>query len=106
MTVKSSALWAYTYRLDPPQPVSRLKGVRVLLARERCDAAAVQGTWEGRLLADDRVSHILILSDSADLTSDANRRLEIALQSIDAGFHVTVPMMVPIEPADDVPPKD
>lgn len=106
MTTKPPIIWAYTYRLEPPQPPARLKAVKVLLEREHAAAAARAGTWEGRLVADDRVSHILVLSDSPDLTSEPNRRLEIALQSIEARFSLTVPMVVPVERVDDIPPKD
>lgn len=105
MSARAPIIWAYTYRLDPPQPAARLKGVRLLLEREHAAAAERAGTWEGRLVADDRVSHILVLSDTPDLTSEANRRLEIALQLIDARFVLTVPMVVPVEHSADIPPK-
>jgi hypothetical protein len=106
MPPNAPIIWAYTYRLEPPQPAARLRGVKALLDREHAAAGAREGTWEGRLVTDDRVSHILILSDTADLTGEANRRLEIALQSIDARYVLTVPMVVPVEQVADIPPKD
>lgn len=106
MSTKPAVLWAYTYRLDPPQPAARLKGVRVLLAREHAAATERAGTWEGRLVSDERVSHILVLADSPDLTAEVNKRLEIALQSISAGFNVTVPMVLPATPVEELPPKE
>ena len=104
MTTKPPIIWAYTYRLEPPQPPARLKAVKVLLEREHAAAAARAGTWEARLVTDDRVSHIFVLSDSPDITSEPNRRLEIALQSIDARFSLTVPMIVPLDGDEAVPP--
>lgn len=106
MPAKPDVIWAYAYRLDPPQPALRLRGVKALLEREHREAIAREATWEGRLVSDDRISHVLILSDTPDLTGPANRRLEIALQLIDARYVLTVPMVVPVESVDDPPPKD
>jgi hypothetical protein len=106
MSEKPAVIWAYAYRLEPPQEASRLREVKALLAREHHTAKDRSGTWEGRLVDDERVSHILVLSDSPDLTGDSNRRLESALQAINAHFKLTVPMIVPVEPAEDIPPED
>ncbi len=99
-------MWAYTYRLDPPQSAARLKAIKTLLEREHVTAKERSGTWEGRFVTDDRVSHILVLADTPNLTSEANRRLEDALKAIDARFNLTVPMVVPVEPVEDTPPED
>lgn len=102
MTQPPRTLWAYTYRLDPPQTVTRLKAVRALLEREHAAALERTGTWEGRLVVDDRISHILVLSDSPQLDGEVNRRLESELRALDAAFALTVPMAIsgeiPIEP--------
>jgi hypothetical protein len=104
MTTAPRTLWAYTYRLEPPQSALRLRGVRVLLDREHLAAGTGLGTWEGRLVVDDRVSHILVLSDSPQLDGGANLRLEAALRDLDATFVLTVPMAISGEPAP--PTKD
>ena len=106
MSEKPAVIWAYAYRLEPPQKASRLKAVKALLAREHELAKERSGTWEGRLVDDDRVSHILVLSDTPDLTGDSNKQLELALQSINARFILTVPMVVPVERVEDIPPED
>lgn len=111
MTPSTRTLWAYTYRLDPPQTVTRLKAVRALLEREHTAALARTGTWEGRLVVDDRISHILVLSDSPQLDGDVNRRLETELRALEASFALTVPMAIggelPAEPGPaPLPPKD
>lgn len=104
MTPPTRTLWAYTYRLDPPQTVTRLKAVRALLEREHTAALSRTGTWEGRLVVDDRISHILVLSDSPQLDGDVNRRLETALRALDASFALTVPMAISGElPVETVP---
>lgn len=87
-------LWAYTYRLVPPLPTERLRAVRALLAHERKSAKARDGIWQGRMVSDDRISHILVLSDSPDLDDDINRRLAAALQALDASFAITIPLAV------------
>lgn len=106
MPTKPSVIWAYAYRLEPPQQASRLKEVRALLEREHKTAKGRSGTWEGRLVDDESVSHILVLSDTPDLTGESNRRLESALQAINAHFNLTVPMVVPVEPDEDIVPED
>jgi hypothetical protein len=106
MTPTPRIIWAYSYQLVPPQHLARLGDVRALLVRERASALGRSATWEGRLVADERIAHILVLSDSPDLDREANRRLEHALHSMGTGFALTVPMAVPAEPPAVVPPKD
>lgn len=106
MSAKPPVIWAYMYRLEPPQQPSRLKDVKALLAREHDSAKTRAGTWEGRLVTDDRVSHVLVLSDTPDLTGDANRRLEAELLAINARYVLTVPMVVPVEHVEGIPPED
>ena len=91
MSIPPRGIWAYTYRLTPPQSAERLRKVKKLLALEHREATARDGTWEGRMVVDDRVANILVLSDSPDLDRDVNRRLEAELRAIDSGFAVTIP---------------
>lgn len=106
MPDKSPVIWAYAYRLEPPQLASRLKSVKALLEREHRSAKERDGTWEGRLIVDDRVSHILVLSDTPDLSGTSNQRLEEALRGVQARYILTVPMVVPVERVEDIPPED
>lgn len=106
MTIPPRLLWAYTYALLPPQPADRLKSLRALLAREHAAATRRSGVWEGRLVADERISHILVLSDTPELTMEANERVEGELKSLDAGFELTVPMAVLPDAPGAVAPKD
>jgi len=94
MSSSSPNLWAYTYRLIPPLAPERLRALRTLLAREQKAAKARDGVWQGRLVVDDRVSHLLVLSDSADLEDDINRRITAALRALDTTFAVTIPLAV------------
>lgn len=106
MSIARPVIWAYTYKLSPPLSVEKLREVKLLLEKERDAAKARSGTWEARLVADERISHILVLSDSPDLETEANRNLEKALKTLDAYYNLTVPMVVDGEPADDLPQKD
>ncbi len=104
MSLPPRVIWAYTYRLVPPQSAERLHKVKAMLAHEHREAVARDGTWEGRMVVDDRVAHILVLSDSPDLDLDVNKRLEAELRAIDSGFAVTVPLAVDRdEPSPGVP---
>lgn len=94
MSLPPRVIWAYTYRLTPPQSASRLRKVKAMLVEEHREAVLREGTFEGRMVVDERVAHILVLSDSPDLDRDVNKRLEAELRAIDSGFAVTVPFAV------------
>lgn len=87
-------VWAYAYEFDPPQPEDRLRAVRALLEREHRRAAEGESTWEGRFVRENRVTHILVVTDSPDQGREVNRRLEAGLKAIAAGFAITVPLAV------------
>jgi hypothetical protein len=112
MTPLPPLIWAYSYRLVPPQPAEILRKVKTLLDREHRDATKRDATWEGRFVVDERIAHILVLSDSPDLDLAVNHRIEAALRAIDAGYAVTVPLAVVADPAvdaavpADIPPTD
>lgn len=96
MTSPLTPLWAYTYKLVPPQSASRLKAIRALLAREHADAKTRDARWEGRLVVDDRISHILVVSESPELDLAVNQRIEAKLRALKADFELTVPMPMPV----------
>lgn len=105
MSTAPKTIWAYTYRVVPPQTAARLDKVQSLIDEERRDAKLRSATWEGRLVVDERVAHILVLSDTPDLDRDVNRRIEAELRELDAGFSVTVPMAV-VKEGSEAPPTD
>lgn len=101
MTPPRPPLWAYTYKLVPPQSATRLKAIQALLAQEHADATTRAERWEGRLVVDERVSHILVVAESPDLDSAVNRRVEEKLRALKAEFELTVPLQMGTEPPDD-----
>ncbi len=88
------SVWAYAYQIVPPQPAERLDTIRALLDREAMDARTRARTWEGRLVAEEHVTHILVVSDSAEQDLEVNQRVEAELRDLEADFSVTVPMAV------------
>ncbi len=94
MSPPTRPIWAYTYRLVPPQSPERLRRIKALLEHEGRQAVLRDGTWKGQLVVDERVANILVISDSPKLDHEANVRLEAELRAIDAGFAVTVPLEV------------
>lgn len=101
-------VWAYGYAIDPPQPESRLAAIRSLLEREQTTAKDAARTWEGRLVLEPNVTHILVVSDSPEQILEANQRLEEALRALSVGFLVTAPLEVervatrpPVNPTHD-----
>jgi hypothetical protein len=103
---RKKIIWAYSYQLVPPQPADKLREVKSLLDREHHAAKAREGTWEGRLVVDERIAAILVLSDSPELDVESNKRVEHALRAVNAGFSVTVPMAVAPEAPVGPSPKD
>jgi hypothetical protein len=92
------AVWAYGYEIVPPQPQERLRTIRALLDREAVDARTRARTWAGRLVAEEHVTHILIVSDGPEQDLEVNHRIEAALRELEAGFSVTSPMALEREP--------
>ena len=92
-------VWAYAYQIVPPQPEDRLHSLRTLLDQERTDALSGARTWDGRLVTEQQVTHILIVSDSPELDLEANRHLEAELRKLKAGFAITAPLAASDEKA-------
>jgi hypothetical protein len=90
----SKTMWAYAYRVVPPQAEDRLRTIRTLLDQEHSDAKRRARTWVGRFVLDEQVTHILIVSDSRDQDREVNRRLGDALNELQAEFLLTAPMAV------------
>jgi len=92
-------VWAYGYRIVPPQTEDRLASIKALLEAEHSDARLGARTWNGRFVHEQKITHILVVSDSPDQDREVNRRLEFALKELKAGFSMTVPMAVEADEA-------
>jgi hypothetical protein len=92
------SVWAYAYQIEPPRTPNRLGSVEAILEREQKDAGAGSRTWQGRLVSEEHVTHILVVSDSPAQDREVNRRLEAAFRAMDLGFTLTAPMPVEEEP--------
>ena len=92
-------MWAYVYEIVPPQAENALSKLRTLLDQENAAAERGGGTWVGRLVLEQGITRILIVSDSPQQDREVNRRLEAALKQLEAGFSITVPMALPDDAA-------
>ena len=88
------SLWAYAYRIVPPQPSRRLGPIRTLLKDETAAARGGARTWSGRLVLERHATHILIVSDAPGRSHSINRQLEAEVERLDAAFSVTEPLAV------------
>jgi hypothetical protein len=87
-------IWAYAYQILPPQGAKRLHGIKTLLDQAHTEAQGGARKWTGRLVVEEQITHILIVSDSPEQNHEVNRRLEAKLQELNAGFSITVPIAV------------
>ena len=99
LTSPAKPVWAYAYQILPPQAEDRLHTIKTLLDKENADAQRAARTWAGRVVVEQQVTHILVVSDSPEQDHAVNRRLEAKLQELNAGFSMTVPIAVVGEPA-------
>jgi len=86
--------WTYAYEIVPPQAEERLGTIKTLLAHEHWDAQRGARTWVGRVVLEQRVTHILVVSDGPEQDREVNRRLEAALRELEVGFSITAPLAV------------
>ena len=93
-SLPKKGLWAYAYEIVPPQPEDRLRSINALLDRERAEARNGARTWESRVVVEDHITHILVVSDSPQQDREVNRRVEAELRDLSAGFSITAPMAV------------
>lgn len=90
-------IWVYDYQIVPSQTERRMESIRALLDEENSNARLGARTWNGRLVHEESITHILVVSDSPDQDREVNHRLESALRELDAGFSVTAAMVVEAE---------
>lgn len=89
------SLWAYAYKIMPPQTSQRLGTIRTLLKDETSAALGGARTWSGRLVLEPDATHILIVSDDAHgREHPINHQLEAELVRLEAAFSVTEPLAV------------
>jgi len=93
-TPPPKTIWAYAYQVLPPQPAARLHAIKTLVDHAHTEARRDARTWTARVVVEEQVTHILIVSDSPEQNHEVNRRLEAKLQELKAGFLKTVPIAV------------
>jgi len=86
--------WAYAYQIAPPQTADRLRPIATLLAYENQIARREARIWTAKVVLEQHVTHILVVSDDPEQDRKANRRLELALEDLQAAFSITLPMAV------------
>ena len=91
-------IWAYSYQIVPPQPADRLRAVATLLDHARADAKREGRIWEGRVLREQMITHILVVADSPNQDREVNGGLAAALDEMGAAFSITTPLAMADEP--------
>src|SRR2546430_11109937 len=87
------SLWAYAYRVVPPQPSQRLGTIRTLLKDEALAAHGSARTWSGRVVLEAEATHILIVSDDGrGRDHPINRQIEAELNRLEGTYLVTEPL--------------
>lgn len=87
-------IWAYAYQITPPQIASRLRKLKAFLDQERSDADGEGRTWAGRMVIEQQITHILVVSGDPEHSRESNRRLEAELMELKVGFSIGAPMIV------------
>ena len=90
----TKTIWTYAYQIVPPQREHRLSTIKTLLEHEQADAHRKARTWVGRVVREQQITHILVVSDSPAQSRAVNRRLEAEFKSLAVGFSMTAPMIV------------
>jgi tRNA/tmRNA/rRNA uracil-C5-methylase (TrmA/RlmC/RlmD family) len=98
----SKTIWTYAFQIEPPQTEHRLRTIKTLLEQEQADAERHARTWVGRVVREQQITHILVVSDSPEQSRDVNRRLEAEFKALAVGFSISAPMVV----ADHAAPSD
>jgi hypothetical protein len=87
-------LWAYVYQMLPPRTARGTEGIRALVNEENRDAQRSDRNWTARLVVEQQVTHVLILTDTPELDREFNLRLEAKLKEMEVPFAITVPLPV------------
>ena len=97
---RSGCVWAYAYRITPPQPKQRLETIQALLDHEHGLALQEARRWTGRLVVERRATRILIVSDTPDQERAFDDRLADEVRRLQATLTCTVPLEIPADPVD------
>ena len=87
-------VWAYGYEIIPPQSEDRLRTIKRLLDSEHTEAQKGARTWRGKVVLEEKVTHILVVSDNADQNHEINRKLEAEMAALGVGFSRTASLAV------------
>jgi len=92
-------VWAYAYQILPPQSAERLRAIQVLLDREHVHAHSEARTWAGRIVLEQKVTLILVVTDTPEQDREINQKLAAEVEQLQAALLITAPLAV----ADDAP---
>ena len=87
-------IWAYAYEMLLPQSEDRMRAIQTLLDDAHAEALESARTWTGRFVREQRIMHILVVSDSPEADGGINERLQAALLKLGAAFTRTAPLIV------------
>lgn len=87
-------LWAYGYEILPSQGADPMKEIGTLLSKEHENAKRGERVWAGRLVREQRITHIMVVSDSPDQTGEINKLIENRLEELNAGYFLSAPLAV------------
>lgn len=87
-------MWAYSYRIVPPQPKRCLGTIRTLLDHEHIAARESARTWASRLVLERQATRILIVCDSSDHGRAVDRALAGEMRRLQATFTLTEPVEI------------
>jgi hypothetical protein len=91
----------YAYEFGRPPAGDQLGAIHAFLEKEHSAARSATRTWTGKLVCEQQLTHILVVTDSPDQNREVNHRLESRLKLLKAAFSLTVPMAL----ADDEVPS-
>lgn len=97
---RSGCVWAYAYRITPPQPKQRLDTIQALLDHEHGVALQEARSWTGRLVLERRATRILIVSDSPDQERAVDHQLAGEVRRLQATLVRTVPLEISADTTD------
>jgi hypothetical protein len=97
---RSGCVWAYAYRIIPPQPKQRLDTIQELLDHEHRVALQEARSWTGLLVLERRATRLLIVSDSPDQERAVDHRLAGEVRRLQATLTRTVPVEISADATD------
>jgi hypothetical protein len=90
--LRSRSIWAYAYVIVPALTRLSMKPMRAILDGENAAALDTARIWNGRVVCDRCITHVLIVSDSPAQEGEINRRIEAEVELLEAQCFLTQPM--------------